>query len=261
MVHGSKLYRTLISSAAALSILTIGASALAADDDDDKKEEETPKPKPRKRERERAPEARGDTDHSAVVGHMGVGYFGTVSAFGAAAGATGSTVKAIDIPIIGMRYWLQDALGLDIGVGLTHTSGSASTSGNSADLASTTGFALYGGIPIVFFTAKHYNFFLEPYIAIAHGSFTPAAPTTESDSSTVLKVGGKIGTEISFGFIGIPHLSLDATVGLEIISESDTNSPGGGAADNSLSQVTIGTTVQGTPWNIFTSSIAALYYF
>jgi hypothetical protein len=262
MVQGSKLYRSLISSAAALSILTIGATALAADDDDDdkKKDEEAPKPKPRRRER--APEARGDTDHSMVVGHLGVGYFGTASTFAAPALATlTGAPKPISMPLVGVRYWLQDSLGLDVAIGINHQSGSASSGGTSNDSESWTGVAVYGGLPIVFFTAKHYNFFLEPFISLAHASHTPAAPTTDSDSSTVVQVGGKIGTEISFGFIGIPHLTLDATVGLQINYESDTQSPGGGASDNTLSSTTIGTTLNGEPWNIFTSNINAVYYF
>jgi hypothetical protein len=65
-----------------------------------------------------------------------------------------------------------------------------------------------------------------------------------------------VGAEIQFGFIGIPQLSLQGTVGLLFThTETSTNVPAASAHTNDLQ-----TTVGATPWAIFANAIEATYY-
>ena len=62
-----------------------------------------------------------------------------------------------------------------------------------------------------------------------------------------------------FGFIGIPELALSATIGVQFEYLRNTQSTGGtDATDTTLS---ISTTVQNNPWDIFTGNVSARYYF
>jgi hypothetical protein len=72
-----------------------------------------------------------------------------------------------------------------------------------------------------------------------------------------LDLGARAGSEIHFGFMGIPQLSLQGSVGVRLNMNSTSGDPG----DNSTSHFDLATTVGDNPWNIFTSNVAALYYF
>ncbi|HEY3667037.1 MAG TPA: hypothetical protein VGL19_13585, partial [Polyangiaceae bacterium] len=72
-------------------------------------------------------------------------------------------------------------------------------------------------------------------------------------------LGARAGTEIQFGFIGIPELSLQAGVGLAFTYDRIKDSAPAGAVVQS--RTALGTSVGDNPWNIFTGNIAALYYF
>jgi hypothetical protein len=76
-------------------------------------------------------------------------------------------------------------------------------------------------------------------------------------------VGARAGAEIHFGFIDIPQLALQASIGLrfDVDSGSTTDSTGPDDVEVSSNRTHLHTTVQGAPWAIFTNNIAALYYF
>jgi len=72
-------------------------------------------------------------------------------------------------------------------------------------------------------------------------------------------VGARAGFELFFGFIGIPELSLNATVGAQFsMRKVSTDSSGLTISDTSLG---FSTTVQNNPWDIFAGNVAARYYF
>jgi hypothetical protein len=252
MVHGSKLYRLFLSSAVGLGVLTFGVTAFAASEEEE--EEDAPAvPKPVRTPR---PVKAETPDHGHVVGHLGVGYFGH---YDIGVGAAGDIKGGVEL--VGVRYWFQEKLGLDVAIGLGMTSGSDTKGGTSVDRRSQTSFALAGGVPIVLFDAKHYLFFVEPMIRLGHGGATDkAAAGDTSHSGNHFQIGGRIGAEVSFGFIGIPHLSLDANVGLDIDIASGSTAPPTGD-QSSYSQTTISTITGHRPWDIFTSAVAAIYYF
>lgn len=93
-----------------------------------------------------------------------------------------------------------------------------------------------------------------------------AAAALKSSSRFIrFDLGARIGTEIQFGFIGIPELALQASVGLNFQHSvwHASNPAKGTTKDAAASQTSteFGTTVQSDPWAIFTNNIAAIYYF
>jgi hypothetical protein len=78
-----------------------------------------------------------------------------------------------------------------------------------------------------------------------------------------MNVGAKVGAEIQFGFIDLPNLSLQGGVGLYLQSETVKTRADldGDVTQASVTGTTLGTTLDADPWDIFTSSVSALYYF
>ena len=214
-----------------------------------------------------APVDDGTTDQERFVGHFGVTYFGVSQVpISTGAGAAGDNINA---PTIGVRYWLQRSMGLDLGLGFGLSSGSqdATTAGVTQSVDQPGRFALvvHGGVPLVHGRGKHYAFELIPEanFGFATGSLKGLGTAGDiSISGSRIDLGGRIGAEIFFGFMGIPELSLQASVGLFLHRTAfkwsqDTPVSNGGSS----STMTIGTTVQADPWAIFANNISATYYF
>ncbi|GAC1585462.1 MAG: hypothetical protein NVS3B20_15000 [Polyangiales bacterium] len=202
----------------------------------------------------------GNTDQSRVVGRLGVGYFGAFDVpLGSDAKKDGVTTQ-----VIGVRYWLQEKLGIDVGLGLDMESGSVTNDGKSADSPSKLAFTLKGGVPIALMSGKHYTFFVEPGLAFAHAGQTKKDPAVETSSSgNRFDIGAGAGAAVYFGFIGIPQLSLDATVGLYADFRGGTTktSAPNSTVESSFTSTTISTQSAHQPWNIFFTNVAAIYYF
>jgi hypothetical protein len=227
-----------------------------------------------------APEADdGLTDHERVVGKFAVGYLGLTSLPIGDGGVTAVTQGSLSTPVIGVRYWFAEAIGLDLGLGFALGTGSRQVEQNNVtttiDLPAAMGFALHAGVPIAFAHAKHYKFLVIPELNVGLTTRTvraqgipPGAPVPPDvhHSGFRLDVGGRIGSEVHFGFIGVPQLSLQATVGLAFnhLAWRNSQDAGPGVASPQASSVTatgIGTTVQSDPWALFVNNISALYYF
>lgn len=273
--------RLIFTFATLVGVLSVSSLALAADDDDGaspppkKKERRVteegdgdgggekpkPKPKPEAKSESKSEDSTGD-DHAGVVGRLGIGYFGEFDIpIGAGAGGAAFTGKT---QVIGVRYWLSEGLGLDLGLGLLITSSSVSSGGTSVNNATPTGFALKAGLPLKMFGSKHYLFFIDPQLNLGYGSVTQSggagAPDTGNNGFRI-RVGATAGAEIQFGFIGIPQLALDASVGLYLDYATSTTSPPSPAASTTLSNLVLATDSFTNPWNIFTTNVAARYYF
>jgi hypothetical protein len=201
-----------------------------------------------------------ESDHDHVVGHFGVTYFGISQL--PIADQTGAQATVV-APVIGIRYWLKPSFGIDVGVGLGANSGSVTSSGTSQSTPGAFGFALHGGLPFALASSRHYAFELIPEVTLglANGSYSPGggAPSI-SLSGLRVDIGARAGAELHFGFIGIPQLSLVASVGLYIHDISYSATPSGGQGTGGQ-QLTIATSVQSDPWSIFTDNVSAIYYF
>jgi hypothetical protein len=193
-----------------------------------------------------APAGEGN-DHDGVVGHFAVGYFG-ISNLPVGGGTVGNlTQGTIVAPVIGARYWMLPKVGLDVGVGFS-------------DSSSGWGIGVHGGLPLALATSKHMTFELIPEVTVAFaGNSNGSGNASVTDSGFLLNIGGRVGGEIQFGFIGIPQLALQASVGLYLEHESWGFSTANQSGSSSSTIFT--TSVQGAPWGIFTDNISALYYF
>lgn len=219
--------------------------------------------------------AAGGTDHSQVVGSFGVGYLGLggITIAGGLPGQNGAVGRTnIDAPIIGVRYWLSDTLGIDAGIGFGIQSGKATNKNGptttETEKPAATGFLLHAGVPLVLGTpGQHHTFQVVPELNLGFGSSTQkfqappggTAPPNLELSGFRLDIGARAGTEIQFGFIGLPKLALQATVGLYFTTTSVTAKQD--QVEGTDSDTRIGTSVQAAPWAIFTNNISALYYF
>jgi hypothetical protein len=198
----------------------------------------------------------GSSDHDAVVGRLAVGYLGR----NGVTIAGGVTPTVIPAPVIGVRYWLSDMLGIDAGLGFGLTSGSAEVAGQSNDGPSWHLFMIHGGVPLSLASAGHFSFQIVPELNLGFaGASQDVGGVTNKASGFHLDVGARAGAEIHFGFINVPQLSLQGSVGLRLNMDSTSQTVMN--VDSSTSAFSLGTTVGDNPWNIFTSNVAALYYF
>jgi hypothetical protein len=119
-------------------------------------------------------------------------------------------------------------------------------------------------VPLALATAGHFTFEVIPEMNLGFGGSSQNQPAPATGDITGhgfhFDIGARAGAEIQFGFIGIPNLSLQGTVGLAVAVEN-TSVNTTGAPDVKRSSTAFGTSVQDSPWNIFTSNVAALYYF
>jgi hypothetical protein len=221
----------------------------------------------------------GESDHSKVVGRFAVGYMGVAQlpiATGLPGGGAGAPPRGnVPAPIIGARYWLSDLLGLDFGIGIGLTGGSTEVvngaTTTSTDKQSNFGMGFHAGVPLALASGKHFTWLVVPELNFGFTSGTikfPAPPggVAQPDidlSGMLIDVGARAGAEVHFGFIGVPELSLQASIGLRFRRDQIKAKQNQAGVDVSASDGTntLGTTVQDAPWGLFTNSLSAFYYF
>jgi hypothetical protein len=204
------------------------------------------------------PPPAGGTDHDMFVGRLGVGWYGTRGV------PVGPDV--IQTHVVGVRYWATPMIGIDGGLGFATTSGSTNNQpqppGTTFDNPSRTTFVLHGGVPIALGVSNHFSFQITPELDVGFGSGTnpapPPGPNTDF-SGFILQVGARAGGELQFGFIGIPQLAIDASVGAFLVSSSNKSITE--PFSTKVSTLTISTTNVFQPWNIFQGNVAVRYYF
>ena len=161
---------------------------------------------------------------------------------------------------------LEFALGLHLSLGSnsveTITPGGTTTA--NSDEPTVFGFILHAGLPLVFDHGQHYKFLVIPDLNFGFATGSVDHPLDPQLNGLLLQLGGRIGAEIQFGFIGIPRLALQGTVGLHLSYESaSTNTFDRGTdteVDTSRTGFSIATSLQDEPWDIFVGSITAIYY-
>lgn len=212
------------------------------------------------------------SDHEKVVGKFAVGYMGINQLpISTGLGAAGAGQGTLSTPVIGARYWLKESMGIDVGLGFGTTFGGTTVTNGNVETSTSApagfGVAVHGGVPLVLGHHKHYKFLVIPELnfGITTRTIETANQPDQHLGGWRLDVGARAGAEIHFGFIGIPQLSLQATIGLAFRRQVWTASRDAFNAapevSASASQNGIGTTVQSDPWALFTNNISALYYF
>jgi hypothetical protein len=227
-----------------------------------------PPPSPPRENPEAVERESSQSDHDRYVGHLAFGYFG-VSQLPIAqppGGGTAPGVTTVNAPVIGVRYWFRERFGIDGGIGVGIATGSQATvvnGGSSVSVSqpSSFGFAAHVGVPIALARASHYTFEVVPETLIGVTSGSISVPMQADQALTGLRfdLGARVGAEIHFGFIGIPQLALEGSVGLYYRHQAYKWSQ----ANNSASVDTnaFATSVQSDPWAIFVNNVSALYYF
>lgn len=245
-------------------------SSTAADGED---EPGRPRP-PERREHARAESGGGSArierdDHEAVIGHFGVGWFGVSNILVGFSldGSTGSAVVAA--PVLGIRYWLSELIGIDggIGIGITGSSASVEAAGmtTSSDGPSSFGLLLHGGVPLALTSGRHYAFIVVPEINVGFASVTRqmnmggGMMTAVENTGFRFDIGARAGAEVQFGFIGVPDLALEASVGLYLTRIQARQEISG--VTQRVGQTSLSTTQINNPWDFFLTSVAARYYF
>jgi hypothetical protein len=210
-----------------------------------------------------APLPPGGSDHAGVVGKLGIGYMGYRTM---AVADTGGGEDTVEAPVVGVRYWMNRSMGIDVGLGLSFGGETTTTEmaggGGPADVESPDPLALilHGGVPLVLSASRHFVFEVVPELNIGFASNTVDVAGTDVDLSGFhLDLGARAGAEIHFGFIDIPQLALQAGLGLRYAMDSFSADDGAGNSV-STSRSSFTTAVGDNPWNILTANIAALYY-
>jgi len=232
--------------------------------------EPEPEPPPPPEPEEKEP----DSDHDLWIGHVGVSWFG-VSNVPIATGSPGGneddpTVVPgapafVQAPAIGIRYWVNELIGIDFGLGASVSTGSVHTTTSSADKASVVAFLLHAGMPMNLVSGRHISLQAGPEVNFGYASsqVKPAAqpdPPPPADLTGMrLDVGARIGAEIFWGFLDLPQLSLEGSVGVFMTYQATEASVGDARAKQDNFLFTTGE--YQTPWDLFTQHIRARYYF
>lgn len=191
---------------------------------------------------------------------VGIGYAGISQV------PIGGTVGTLTAPAIGARIWTSPKMGVDVALGFGWADGSVSMTGQpSQDMNAVWGLVLQAGLPIALATHRHVSFQVIPYASFAYGQTKSQGPTPITFSGSRFDLGARSGLEIFWGFIGLPQLSLSATVGVAFqrrsISQEQDAGPFNPGGTSTATTYGITTTVQNNPWDIFTGNVAARYYF
>ena len=233
----------------------------------------------------------GPTDHSVVVGHLALRYFGATRAASLAGGGgmmgpqpTGS----LDLHTVGIRYWLNGSLGIEAGLsfglrtGSTRETDSAARTDSPSDDPNAFGFGLRVALPIQIAEAKHISIQISPFLGIAYaggGLQYSTQPNTATANDFLrntslsffrLEVGATAQAELQFGFLGAPQLGLIAQFGLALGYQTRTvttdillsRQQTANTVTISRSNFDLGTTIGNYSLaDIISGSLSAVWYF
>ena len=172
---------------------------------------------------------------------------------------------SITVPAVGLRYWAESEHRRSTSRwGLVGPDGSTETAGMSTDKNAVFGILVQGGVPFVLAAHRHVNFEVIPYLTLGYGRTstgmtamgTRPRPTSTGSASTS---GRAPASRCSSGSSAFQSWRSRPRSALSSNTSGMAQSTGGvDASDTTLS---ISTTVQNNPWDIFTGNVAARYYF
>lgn len=189
-------------------------------------------------------------------GTVGVGYLGLSAitpSTGGLGGLGGLGIFRVQVPLLGVRWWLRGSrLGLDFGVGaMVATSPDA--------FAPALQVVAHAGLPIAVASTQHVIVFLAPEFRAGFSALTGGA----SINASLLELALRAGVELFFGFIGVPELSVEASIRVgvarEVQSFANFSPFGGGSAFNE--NFRFSTSLSGDAATVIASSLSLRYYF
>lgn len=197
-----------------------------------------------------------ERDGVRVLGRMGLGTFRRVQF------DLGDELPALGVDSVGLRYWfagdgpgIARAWGLDVGLSFAWQRETVERAGFEQKLSSTA-VGLHGGVPLVLAQLRHANFAVVPEVDVV---FLGGEQAGADLSGVAFAVGARGGFEVFFGFIGVPDLSLEASIGFGLSHVRATLDQAG--VETKRSSTFLGLRKLDDPWDIFRSSVAARYYF
>jgi hypothetical protein len=139
----------------------------------------------------------GETDHSLVTGSVGMQ---TLFIQNLGKEKVNDVECSYDLDIIGIRYWITEKIGLDLGLALYMH--------KMEDEDMQFGFGLMAGVPFAISAYKHLTLYIEPQLDF--GIFHVRKEVTP----WTFGLAGYGGAELSMGWLGIPRLSFLAKIGI-----------------------------------------------
>jgi hypothetical protein len=185
----------------------------------------------------------------------------------------GAPPLPLTVYTIGVRHWTTQPLagfrnwGFDLGVGLAFSRSSVTQPQTgtlvTSDGPKVSGFGLHAGLPLAVAHHRHVTFELVPEVDLIWAGETLPPQTAGGDTTKYsgwsLRFGARAGFEVFFGFIGIPQLAIEASLGAAVTYDSVSSVTGPIERSSRTWGVA---TLRGTePWSIFTGSVAAMYHF
>jgi len=177
------------------------------------------------------------------------------------------------LPLIGIRHWAASkGWGWQLGVGASHHSGTSSDSTpgqDNVDDPTVWNMGLHFGLPIAVYWDDHYTFLVLPNVNGGYATWRQLdndnTPGDQGASGNTWSLSGgvRVGAEVHFGFIGVPMLTLQGTVGADLVwqrARVETVEDGREVTRGRWG-LDLRTANFNDPWALFTNSISALYYF
>ncbi len=173
------------------------------------------------------------------------------------------------VPLLGVRWWTPaKVLGLELGVGAM-VSGSYSdqpmmAGGAVGEGPASTELLFHLSAPLVLGSTQHTIIFVAPEARAGLSRLQPDATGSGVITATTFDFSLKAGVEIFFSFIGLSNLSIEAGVRAGLVHEfrqSSRSQPLQPDVVSTQSQTRFATSLIANPWDLFTSTLAARYYF
>lgn len=185
----------------------------------------------------------------------------------------GAPPVPLTVYTLGLRHWTKKPFwifknwGIDAGVGfaLERSSVTQPQAGTltTTDGPSSSGFGLHVGFPLAMTHHRHATFEVVPEWDVIWASENIPAQAAGDDATEYggwsTRVGLRAGFAIYFGFIGIPQLAIEASLGAAVTYDSVTSKVG--PIERSTRVWGVNTVRGNEPWSIFTGSVAAMYHF
>jgi hypothetical protein len=210
-----------------------------------------------------------------MLNTWGFGFLGTGSVFKATPDfvpTTFGTPTQIDrstVPLLGVRWWTPlRRLGLELGVGAmvsaAHADVAMQPGAPIGDGPDSTEFLFHLSVPVALASTQHTIVFIAPEARAGFSRFQPDASGAGVLTATTLDFSLKAGVEIFFSFIGLDNLSIEAGVRAGLVYEARefvTSRPLQPDLVQVISRTRFATSLVANPWDLFTSTLAARYYF